>query len=252
MVARAPSGSVRPVHPAERDGASSATAAPRATDAGAGPAGAVDAAEAAIGADDDVDDDADLGADEPEGQGDGGRPAPTALRSVLEWAVVVVGALLVAFVVKTFLFQAFYIPSESMEPTLDVGDRVLVNKLSYDAHDVNRGDLVVFERPAVDAPFGPVESEDLIKRVVGLPGDTIEARDGVVYIGGRRLEEPYLTEATATDNLPAQEVPAGHVFVMGDNRDNSEDSRIFGAIDESLIIGRAFVRVWPLDDLSLL
>ncbi len=163
-----------------------------------------------------------------------------------------VGALVVAFVVKTFLFQAFYIPSESMEPTLDIGDRVLVNKLSYEAHDVNRGDLVVFERPPNDIPIGGDDTEDLIKRVVGLPGETIEARDGDVYIDGRRLEEPYLPDDVATQNLPAQQVPAGHVFVMGDNRNNSEDSRFFGAIDQDLIVGRVFVRVWPFDDLSLL
>ena len=190
--------------------------------------------------------------DEDEATGEERRTGPSTLRSAVEWGVVVVGALLVAFVVKTFLFQAFYIPSESMEPTLDVGDRVLVNKLSDDAHDVNRGDLVVFERPASDPAFGPSATEDLIKRVVGLPGETIEARDGVVYIDGRRLVEPYLTDGVPTDNLPAQEVPEGHVFVMGDNRTNSEDSRVFGAIDQSLIVGRAFVRVWPLDDLSLL
>jgi signal peptidase I len=180
------------------------------------------------------------------------KPTSATVRSAVEWAVVVVGALVVAFVVKTFLFQAFYIPSESMEPTLDVGDRVLVNKLSYDAHDVNRGDLVVFVRPAGDPAFGPTETEDLIKRVIGLPGETIEARDGVVYVDGRRLEEPYLVDGIPTENLPAQEVPVGHVFVMGDNRTNSEDSRVFGAVDEGLIVGRAFVRVWPLDDLSLL
>ena len=196
-----------------------------------------------------VDDD-EGGADDDLDSDDTG-PSP-AVRSLVEWAVVVVGALVVAFVVKTFLFQAFYIPSESMEPTLDVGDRVLVNKLSYDAHDVNRGDLVVFERPDDGFAVVPGETEDLIKRVVALPGETIEARDGVVYIDGRRLEEPYLTGEVLTQNLPPTEVPDGHVFVMGDNRNNSEDSRVFGAVDESLIVGRAFLRVWPLDDLSLL
>ena len=170
-------------------------------------------------------------------------------RAVVEWIAVIVGALLVALVVKTFLFQAFYIPSESMEPTLEKGDRVLVNKLSYDLHDVHRGDIVVFERPK-----GQPESDikDLIKRVIGLPGDTIEAKDGVVYIDGKALEEGYLVHGVTTDSLPRQEVPAGHVFVMGDNRGDSADSRVFGAIDEDTIVGRAFVRVWPLSNLGLL
>jgi signal peptidase I len=136
-----------------------------------------------------------------------------------------------------------------MLPTLHEDDRVLVNKLSYDLHDVNRGDLVVFERPEGEAPG---QIRDLIKRVVGLPGERIEQRDGRVYIDGQLLEEPYLEDDTETTNLPPQTVPEGHVFVMGDNRDDSMDSRVFAAIDEDLIVGRAFVRVWPLPDVALL
>ena len=153
------------------------------------------------------------------------------LQSGLEWLAVIVGALVVALVVKTFLFQAFYIPSASMEPTLSKGDRVLVNKVSYDVHDVNRGDVIVFELDEEDV--GPDGIKDLIKRVVGLPGDVIESRDGVVYVNDRALEEPYLAEGTITgdpqdDRNPAiarQTVPEGHVFVLGDNRSNSADSR---------------------------
>jgi signal peptidase I len=171
-------------------------------------------------------------------------------RTIVEWVLIIVGAFLVAFVVKTFLIQAFYIPSDSMEPTLEDNDRVLVNKLSYDLHDVHRGDLVVFERPEADTDATGIK--DLIKRVVGLEGETIEARDGIVYIDGERLDEPYVEEGTPTLNLPRQVIPADHVFVMGDNRDDSSDSRVFGAIDEELIVGRAFVRVWPLFDIGLL
>ena len=171
------------------------------------------------------------------------------LRNAVEWVVIIGGAFLVAFVVKTFLIQAFFIPSGSMLPTLHEDDRVLVNKLSYDLHDVHRGDLVVFERPQGEAAG---QIKDLIKRVVGLPGEHIEQRNGRVYIDDQLLEEPYLDDGTQTTNLEAQDIPEGHVFVMGDNRGDSMDSRVFHAIDEDLIVGRAFVRVWPLPDLALL
>lgn len=175
------------------------------------------------------------------------------VRSMVEWVAVIVGALVVALVVKTFLFQAFYIPSASMEPTLQKGDRVLVNKVSYDVHDVRRGDVVVFELPK--DKVGADGIKDLIKRVVGLPGDTIETREGVVFINDRRLDEPYLADGTLTGdpsngNNPTIErrvVPDGTVFVMGDNRSNSHDSRYpdRGPIPIDTIVGRAFVLVWP-------
>jgi len=189
-------------------------------------------------------------------------------RSVVEWIAVIGGALVVALVIKTFLIQAFYIPSGSMEPTLAVGDRVLVNKLSYRLHDVNRGDLVVFEanegegdcgQPvSPSAAAGEAESgiKDLIKRVIALPGETVDIRDDQVLIDDRILDEPYiaeqiLTQPTGSVEFPF-EVPEGCVFVMGDNRADSRDSRIFGPIDEDHIVGRAFVRVWPLTDLGFL
>ena len=171
------------------------------------------------------------------------------VRNTIEWVAIVVGAFAVALVVKTFLIQAFYIPSESMFPTLTEDDRVLVNKLSYRLHDVRRGDLVVFERP----PSEPDSTiKDLIKRVVALEGETIEERDGELYIDGRRLEEPYLEDGVESRNLTPTTVPEGHVFVMGDNRGASRDSRFFGPIDTELIVGRAFVQVWPVPDLELL
>jgi signal peptidase I len=175
-----------------------------------------------------------------------------AARSILEWVVVIGGALLVALVVRSTLAQAFWIPSPSMEPTLQKGDRVLVNKVSYRLHDVNRGDIIVFERPESAVGAHPEsEIKDLIKRVIGLPGDTIESRaDGAVYINDRKLTEPYLPAGTRTTGLELQEIPEGHVFVMGDNRANSADSREFGPVDEDLIIGRAFLRIYPLGDIG--
>jgi signal peptidase I len=169
------------------------------------------------------------------------------VRSLVEWGAVIVGALIVALIIKTFLFQAFYIPSESMVPTLKVGDRVLVNKLSYEAHDVHRGDIVVFERPPTDHP-DPIK--DLIKRVIGLPGDELESRDGVVIVNGKRLQEPYLAAGVRTDGLEKVVVPKGMIFVMGDNRGDSLDSRIFGPISQNLIVGRAFVRVYPINHIT--
>ena len=135
-----------------------------------------------------------------------------------------------------------------MAPTLKINDRVLVNKLSYDLHDVNRGDLIVFESP----PNEGSDTKDLIKRVVGLPGETVESRDGRMVVNGQVLDEPYLDDGVITGSLEPVTIPPDHVWVMGDNRSNSRDSRFFGAIPESLIIGRAFVRVWPVTAIGLL
>lgn len=172
-------------------------------------------------------------------------------RDALEWVLVLVGALGAALLIKTFLFQAFFIPSASMEPTLHIGDRVLVNKLSYKFGDVERGDLVVFKRPDIAAEE-PALVRDLIKRVIALPGETVEARDGAVYVNGERLKEDYLPPGTISENLPSQVVPDGKIWVMGDNRTNSRDSRVLGAIDIDSVHGRAFVRIWPLGDFQLL
>jgi signal peptidase I len=181
------------------------------------------------------------------------KRARSSVRSAVEWVVILAGALGLALIIKAFLLQAFYIPSPSMVPTLDVGDRVLVNKLSYHVHDIHRGDIVVFKRPPLEAD---VKIKDLIKRVVALPGETIEARDGHLLIDGRVLNEPYLSNeakaAMSAVTLAPQKVPAGHYFVMGDNRGNSKDSRFFGPIAKKLIVGRAFIRVWPLSKINLL
>ena len=174
--------------------------------------------------------------------GKAGKKPPSTARNLLEWVVIIAGALIVAVVVKTFLIQAFYIPSGSMLPTLHEQDRVLVNKLSYDLHPVNRGDIVVFKGP--DQAEGQVK--DLIKRVIGLPGDIVESREGAMYVNGKPIKEDYLGPGITTGPLEPITVPPDHYFVMGDNRGNSKDSRFFGPIDKKLIIGRAFVRVWPL------
>jgi signal peptidase I len=173
-------------------------------------------------------------------------------RTVLEWLGVIGGGIVIALLVEAFLIQAFWIPSPSMEPTLDVGDRVLVNKLSYKFHDVNRGDVVVFERPPGASTGQNGEIKDLIKRVVAVGGDSIEAKEGTVFVNGDQIDEDYLEPGTPTDNLPLTTIPEGQVFVMGDNRTNSEDSRIFGPINEDAIVGRAFIRVLPITDIGWL
>ncbi len=175
-------------------------------------------------------------------------------------------ALAVAILVKTFVIQAFYIPSESMVPTLQVGDRVFVSKFMFDGGDIARGDVIVFENPnpgelpqrtgisgvlhwlGEGIGLAQPENEDFIKRVIALPGETIEIRDNVVYIDGKKLDEPYLTDAArqSNGNYPPHTVPADSLFVMGDNRGNSADSRFgLGYVPFDKVIGKAFVLIWP-------
>jgi signal peptidase I len=182
---------------------------------------------------------------------DGGNQVPAAermrrrkrrTRNLVEWAVAIGAALLVAWFIQSQLVQAFVIPSASMEPTLVDRDRVLVNKL---ASTVGRGDVVVFRRPP-DVQMGEVQ--DLIKRVVALGGDTVGATGGVVLVNGEPIDEPYLSDGAFTDDFGPVEVPDGTLFVLGDNRGTamSFDSRFFGPIDDDLVVGRAFLVVWPL------
>jgi signal peptidase I len=160
--------------------------------------------------------------------------------------------ILVAFVlvfgfVRPFVLEAFRIPSESMVPTLLVGDRVLANKFIYRLTEPERGDVVVFES------VGEGDDQKLIKRVVGVAGDEIEVRNGTLLVNGEEQEEPYLTENPPfTGSYEPTEVPEEHVFVMGDNRGNSADSRVFGPLPVENIEGEAFMRFWPVHELKSL
>ncbi len=184
------------------------------------------------------------------------------LRGVIEmWGLVVV-ALLLAFLIKTFLLQAFFIPSGSMIPTLEIGDRVLVEKVSYRFRPPERGEIIVFQRPGSERARSGVRGQlrsfleglglaqpdaniDLIKRVIALPGERIRIRKGVVYINGKRLREPYAQPETRS--FPATVVGDGELFMMGDNRMNSQDSRFreLGPVPVRNVVGRAFVILWP-------
>jgi signal peptidase I len=168
-------------------------------------------------------------------------------RAFFDWVVVVGVALLVAIVVRTFLLAHFVVEGTSMYSTLDSGDRVFVNKLSYHLHDPNRGDVVVLHELT-----GAAE-RDLIKRVIGLPGEEVEMTNCEVRIDGALLQEPYLDPTVVTpgrcgNDIPSQMVDDGHVFVMGDNRAGSQDSRALGQISFDDLVGRAFVVFWPRDD----
>jgi signal peptidase I len=170
---------------------------------------------------------------------------PSTARAFFDWIVVIVVALLVAFVVRTFVLAHFVVEGSSMYSTLETGDRVFVNKLSYRLHDPNRGDVVVLHQ------ITGASERDLIKRVIALPGETVEIRNCNVLIDGRLLNEPYLDPNVVTptncggDYSLEGPVPENHVFVMGDNRGGSQDSRVIGTIDEHNLVGRAFVVFWP-------
>ena len=179
-----------------------------------------------------------------------------------ELPILIVVALVVAVLIKTFLIQAFFIPSGSMNDTLVDGDRVMVNKLAYRLGSPARGDVIVFDSPMStqadgESIFGALvrhvaeslglssPESALIKRIVALGGETIEIRENRVYIDGGALEEPYLKEGSWMGDYGPFTVPEGQVFVMGDNRSSSSDSRVFGPITEGEIIGKAFAKVWP-------
>jgi signal peptidase I len=190
---------------------------------------------------------------------------PGLLAVLRETVVLVALAVLLAVVFKTFLVAAFYIPSGSMESTLNVSDRVLVEKVSYRFGDIEHGDVVVFvhDEPGAVSPgpsnpvagffsslgqaigVVPPSDRDFIKRVIGLPGDTITCRGGDLYRNGQQVKEPYLDPGTETESCTRTTVGPGELFVMGDNRGNSQDSRVFGTIKRSDVVGRAFVRIWP-------
>jgi signal peptidase I len=175
------------------------------------------------------------------------RPTTKKGGGALEYLVILLISFALVFgFVRPFVMEAFWIPSGSMIPTLEIGDRVLVNKFIYRFTDPHRGDIIVFQ--SVDN-----SDEDLIKRVVGLPGDKIAVRGGKLFVNGEPQREPYTNKKLPDRSFYAQTtVPKHHLFVMGDNRANSADSRVFGPLPEKNIEGEAFLRFWPPDRIGLL
>lgn len=192
-------------------------------------------------------------------------PEPESGRSFLfELPGLLLAALIVAVVIKTFVVQPFFIPSGSMIPTLAVDDRVMVSKVNLWFTEIDRGEILVFENPyrleeEESVPEAVVRSvlealgirtstyDDLVKRVIGLGGEEIEIRDNTVFIDGLAIEEPYLNARTSMSDFGPQMIPDGHLFMMGDNRNSSSDGRVFGPVPTGDVIGEAVLRIWPLD-----
>jgi signal peptidase I len=151
-------------------------------------------------------------------------------------------AFVIALLINLFVAQSTYVHGTSMEPNLHTDQRLIVEKVSYKLHPPRRGDIVVIAVDTTDVP--------LIKRVIGLPGEAVQIRDNRVYVNGVMLQETYLDDI-AQRNYGPFEVPPGHVFVMGDNRNASNDSRAFGAVPFEHILGRAWLSYWPPEDVQL-
>ena len=164
----------------------------------------------------------------------------------IEWTLIIVVAVLASSLVRTFAFQTFYIPSSSMNPTLWKGDRILVNKLSVEFGTVNIGDIVVFKAPPDVAKDCGDAVADLVKRVVGLPGDHLYSKGNTIYVNGRPLDQKWTVWPTIGTPIRPTTVPAGQYFMMGDWHSNSCDSRTWGTVPRSDLIGKVFVRIWPL------
>lgn len=162
-------------------------------------------------------------------------------KKMLDWILTLGLAVLLSLGVRTYVAEARWIPSPSMLPTLKIGDRLLIEKVSFKINGISRGDIVVFHAP----PASRMD-EVMIKRVIGLPGDTVSISKGVLYVNGDALEEPYEMEKPREDFKPFK-VPEGSIFVLGDNRNNSFDSRFWGVVPQDLVIGKAVARFYPLD-----
>lgn len=175
-------------------------------------------------------------------------PQPLLLRLWAKWGeniTILLLALGLAFFLRTFVAEPRYIPSESMLPTLEVGDRLIVEKLSYYTHPPQRGDVIVFAPPPQLQEQGFEADQAFIKRVIGLPGDTVEVKGGQVFINHQLLTESYIAAAPNYPMSPMV-VPSSQLFVMGDNRNNSNDSHVWGFLPQPNIIGHACFRFWPL------
>lgn len=188
-----------------------------------------------------------------------GLPRPA--RVTIDWIVTLGGAIAIVLVLKAYIVNPYRIPSSSMEPTLHcaapasgceagTSDRVLANRFVYHLREPRRGDVVVFETPP-EARARCGAGGTFVKRLIGLPGETVSVRNGVVHIDGRRLEEPYLQPTRRDSDNDGWDVTPGHYFMMGDNRRNSCDSRVWGAVPRENLIGTVFATYWPPQRIAL-
>jgi len=169
-----------------------------------------------------------------------------------DWVILITVALVLSFVIRQYCFQTFYIPSGSMEPTLQIGDRIVVDKLSVDFGTVHTGDIIVFKAPPkVKSECGDADT-DLIKRVIGVPGDIVSSKGDTLYIDGVKLAERWPHFEPLGPAVKNVTVPPNDYFVMGDNHGDSCDSRYWGFVPHTNIVGKAFVKIWPLSQIGWL
>ena len=171
------------------------------------------------------------------------------VRRVLEVLETLALTAVIFFVIQNFVAQPYKVEQQSMQRTLEAGEYVLVDKLTPRFDSYSRGDVVVFH------PLGSSDAVPYIKRVIALPGETVEIHDGRVFVNGRQLDEPYVFDDQPTETSGDERrfvVEPGHLFVLGDHRGESRDSRFFGTIPDSSVIGRAWIRYWPIDTLGIL
>lgn len=171
------------------------------------------------------------------------------LRVVGEWFLILSLALFAAMFIRKFVFQTFYIPSVSMVPTLEVGDRIIVSKVSTSLGTIHRGDIIVFARPPRES-CGGGDVTDLVKRVIGLPGETISSRGNKILINGKVLRQHWQTTSPLGREIGTVKIPKGQYFMMGDNRSASCDSRYWGTLPERYVVGKVIFRIWPLSHLG--
>jgi signal peptidase I len=200
-----------------------------------------------------------------DGGGDGDGPAvgadgatpPTAsprhphVRTAIEWVAVLTVALVAAFLVRTYVVQTYFIPSASMEPTLKVGDHIVVLKAAYRFTSPAIGDIIVFKAPPAErAACADPSVQDLVKRIVAVPGDVITSRNDAIYVNHKLLKQPWTYNHALGTPITGQKIPPGQYFVMGDNRPDSCDSRIWGTVPRGNIIGKAVFVFWPLSQVK--
>jgi signal peptidase I len=170
--------------------------------------------------------------------------SPSLWQTIKSNGITIAIALLISLLIRVFIAEPRYIPSESMFPTLEIGDRLVVEKVSYRFDEVHRGDIVVFQPPPQLQMRGYEANQAFIKRAIGLPKDTVEVKNGVVYVNNQPLTENYIAQPPQYNLMPVI-VPEGALFVMGDNRNNSNDSHVWGFLPQNNILGHAVFRFWP-------